>query len=329
MHMAVATPTVLLNTGKKMPALAFGTWNASSMPRSSNSDEEIVKQVINANGRHVDTAFIYGNEEDVGKGLKSSISNGSVRREDLFVCTKLWSAHHSRMGVASEFQESLQKLQLDYVDLYLVHAPWSFKPGSPLYPKELKPEDIQGWNAETFKETWQALEDLNSRGLARAIGVSNFSVKKLDELLQYARIIPATNQVESHPYLQQTRLFEYCQSKGIVFSAFSPLGSPKRGPNNRRDDDPILLEDPVVCDIAKQHDLSPAQVLIQWALQRGSAVVTKASTMERAEQALEACKVQLSADDVKRLNSLEHGFRYLRMEPFRRPGETLTDIWDK
>ena len=325
---ATGVPTVSLNTGKKMPVLAFGTWNPSGMPRSINSDEEIIQLVINANGRHVDTAYIYGNEEAVGNAIKCAINSGSVRREDLFIGTKLWCTGHSRVGVASEFQRSLQKLQLEYVDLYLIHAPWTFKPGSPPF-KQLNPENIQGWNAVTFQETWQAMEYLYDQGLAKAIGVSNFTVKKLEELLQYARIIPAVNQVESHPYLQQSHLFEYCQSKGIIFSAFSPLGSPKRGPNNRRDDDPVLLDDPVVCDIARQHKLFPAQVLIQWALQRGSAVITKASTREGVDQAIQACKVQLSVDDVSPLNNLERGLRYLQMQVFCGQGETLLDIWDE
>ncbi|XP_062507544.1 aldo-keto reductase family 1 member C1-like [Corticium candelabrum] len=307
---------ICLNTGKKIPALAFGTWNASGMPRSSSSDDEIIFQVIAANGRHIDTASIYGNEEDVGKAVQRALSSGLVKRDDLFVCTKLWCAYHSRVGVASEVRLSLEKLQLDYVDLYLIHAPWSIKPDSALKPK-------------SFMETWRAMEELYDSGVARAIGVCNFTVKKLDELLEYARITPVINQVESHPYLQQNELLEYCRSKGIVFSAFSPLGSPKRGPNNRRDDDPILLDDPVVCDIAQQHNVYPAQVLLQWGLQRGAAVVTKASTKERVGQALDACTLQLSLEDVSRLDGLECGFRYLRMEPFKRPGQTLADIWDQ
>lgn len=311
-----------------MPMLAFGSWNPSGKPQSINSDEEIVQLAIRARGCHIDTAHIYGNEEAVGNAIKCAIDSRLVKREDLFICTKLWCDSHSRESVASAFQQSLQKLQLDYVDLYLIHAPWTFKPGSPSF-KQLNPENIQGWNAVTFQETWQAMEFLYDQGLAKSIGVSNFTVIKLNELLQYARIFPAVNQVESHPYLQQSHLFDYCQSKGIIFSAFSPLGSPKRGANNRRVDDPVLLDDPVVCDIAKHHKLSPAQVLMQWALQRGSTLITKASTKEHVEQAIQACKVQLTVDDVRRLNSLERGFRYLQMQAFCGPGQTLHDIWDE
>ena len=319
-----------LNSGHSVPRIGFGTWNANANAEQSLSDETLVEEAIRAGARSLDTAMIYGNEIDVGRAIKTVVDEGIVRRDDLFVSTKLWSTYHTHEGVVTGCRESLRRLGVERVDLYFVHAPWAFKAGAPTSPLDVTPEWIRKWDPDEFRHVWTGMERLVDLGLARSIGVSNFSVKKLNDVLaRGVRIPPAVNQVESHPYLQQNEMLEYCRRNGIVMSAFSPLGSPSRGPSNRRPDDPVLLDDPLLAQIAEARRCTVAQVALAWAMHRGVVPVTKSSSRRHVEEDIRAFDVALTSEDVSRLSELDCNFRYLRMESFRAVGETTADLWDE
>jgi len=260
-----SVPQIKLNNGAKIPQLGFGTWKL----REGSEAENAVKWAIEAGYRLIDTAAIYGNEESVGKAIAES----GVPRKELFVTTKLWNNSHERVEQA--FDESLEKLGLDYVNLYLIH-----------------------WPVEKRIETWRKLEKILESGRARGIGVSNFTVYHLEDLLDDGvSVVPAANQVEFSPFLYQKGLLEYCQKKGIALEAYSPLA------RTHKFDNPLLKE------IASAHSKSPAQVMIRWALQRGLIVIPKSSHKERIKENFEVFDFSLSQQEMSKLDALNENYR--------------------
>ncbi|PKU77097.1 NADPH-dependent aldo-keto reductase, chloroplastic-like [Dendrobium catenatum] len=248
-----------LNTGAQMPSVGLGTYQADP-----GVVGEAVASAIKVGYRHIDCARIYGNEKEIGLSLKKLFDDGVVNREDLFITSKLWCDSHAPEDVAEEINSTLKDLQLDYVDLYLIHCPFRLKKGTSLRAENLIQPDIPS--------TWSAMEKLYDSGKARAIGVSNFSTKKLEDLLSIARIPPAVNQVECHPIWQQTKLRSFCQSKGVHLSGYSPLGSP-----GTKWIEGNVLANSVVTEVAEKLGKTAAQVALRWGIQFGNSVLPKST----------------------------------------------------
>jgi diketogulonate reductase-like aldo/keto reductase len=250
---------VLNNGDGEIPALGFGT-----LVSDSSETRNATRAAVELGFRHLDCAERYRNEDEVGAALKELIADGTVRREDLFVTTKLWNNNHRPERVKPALQASLNRLGLDEVDLYLVHTPFAFKPGD-----DQDPRDPQGAivydDGVTLEETWTAMESLVDAGLCRAIGLSDIDVEGTRRIVDTARITPAVVEVESHPYHPQWELQEFCETAGIILLAFAPLGHSL---------EPRLLDDPVIVTMARRFGKTPAQVLLAWGIQRGSAVLT-------------------------------------------------------
>jgi diketogulonate reductase-like aldo/keto reductase len=260
----------VLNTGTgEIPALGFGT-SLSDNTKTRNA----VKTAVEVGFRHLDAAERYRNEAEVGAALTELFANGTVRREELFVTTKLWNNNHRPERVRPALQASLDRLGLDTVDLYLVHTPFAFQPGDDQDPRHSHGDVIYD-DGVTLAETWSAMEALVDEGLSHAIGLSDIGVGRTREIVEAARIIPAVVEVESHPYHPQWELHELCKAHGIILLAFASLGHGL---------EPRLLDDPVIVSIAQRLEKTPAQVLLAWGIQRGTAVLTGSVTPSRIRE---------------------------------------------
>ncbi len=309
--------------GDEIPALGLGTWQAEPGVVGA-----AVRAAIEAGYRHLDCAAIYQNQTEIGEALREVLASGEVRREDLFVTSKLWNDRHAPADVIPALDESLADLGLEYLDLYLVHWPVAHKKG--VWIPETTDEFVS-LDEIPLAATWSKMEDAVDRGLCRHIGVSNFSEKKIRALAAGARIAPEANQVELHPYLQQQALVDYCLAEGMVVTAYSPLGSPARPPGLRAEDEPVLLEDPVIGAIAARHDATPAQVLIRWAMQRGTTVIPKSVHVERMQQNLAAADLTLTPDDMCEIAGIERARRYISGATWAPDGSpyTIESLWDE
>lgn len=259
----------LNNGGGYIPALGFGTLIPDPAVTVSAT-----RDALEAGFRHFDCAERYRNEREVGEALQAGLAAGGIARQDIFVTTKLWNSNHRPERVAPAFEASLDRLRLDYLDLYLIHTPFAFQPGDEQDPRDQNGNILYD-DGVTLLDTWRAMESLVDDGRCRAIGLSDITLDRLLPLYESARIKPAVVQVESHPYLPETELLEFCKKNGIVLLAFAPLGHGMR---------PGLLEDPVISAIAARVGVTPAQVLLAWAVQRGTALLTTPKTAARARE---------------------------------------------
>lgn len=303
---------ITLNSGYSIPILGLGTWKSAP-----GEVYTAVKEALKMGYRHIDCAPIYGNEKEVGQAITESITEGVVKREELFITTKLWNDKHAPSDLLPALKQSLADLQLEYLDLYLIHWAVAHQPGV-VFPE--KGSDLVPLSDFPLTATWEAMEKAVDEGLVRSIGVSNFGPKNLGQLLDKARIKPAMNQVELHPYLQQNDLLAFCKEHDIALTAYSPLGSKDRPEMLKSADEPILLDNPVIGEIAKQKNCSPAQILLAWAIARETVVIPKSVNPERMKQNLAAADLQLTQEEMAQLKELDLNRRYVDGSLWAMPG---------
>ncbi|XP_063301386.1 rho crystallin-like [Pelobates fuscus] len=298
---------ITLNDGNTMPILGLGTYAAPDVPKSVG--EEATKIAIELGYRHIDCAYIYGNEVQIGQAIRAKIADGTVKREEIFYTGKLWCTYFSPELVRKALEKSLSDLQLDYLDLFLMHWPFSLKSAG----AERHTDSNKGFIYDNvdFLSTWEALEACKDAGLVKSIGVSNFNRRQLERLLSKPglKYKPVCNQVECHVYLSQSKLQEYCKSKDIVLVAYSVLGS-------HRDKDwvdlssPVLLEDPVLANVAAKYNRSPAEVAMRFVLQKGIVVLAKSFSEARLKQNLGVFDFEIKEEDMKTLDGLDKNLHY-------------------
>jgi D-xylose reductase len=293
-----------------MPLVGFGTWKVPN-----DSAPATVEHAIKCGYRLFDTACDYGNEKGVGEGIRNAINKGLVKREEVFVTTKLWNTFHAKNNVRPAFMRQLKDLGLDYVDLYLIHfpIPLEFVPHDKKYPPEwtVPGHDETQLELSPLHECWPELEKLVTDGLVRNIGVSNFNVQLIIDLLTYAKVKPVVNQVEIHPYLPQEQLVTFCKSRGMHVTAYSSFGPTSFIELDywKAKEAPPLLENPVVKKIAKLRGRTEAQVLLRWAIQRDLAVIPKSNSADRLKSNRDLFDFRLEDEDLKELKTLDCNLR--------------------
>ncbi|XP_063632235.1 aldo-keto reductase family 1 member B1-like isoform X2 [Cydia splendana] len=300
----VKVPVVTFNNGKTIPAIGLGTWKSKP-----GEVTQAVKDAIDIGYRHIDCAFVYGNEPEVGAALAAKFKDGTVKREDLFITSKLWNTFHRPDLVRGALLKTLENLGLKYLDLYLIHWPQAYKEDGELFPVDAAGK-IQ-FSEVDYVDTWKALEPLVAEGLVRSLGLSNFNSKQITRVLEVAKVKPVVNQVECHPYLNQQRLKDFCEARGIKLTAYSPLGSPDRP--WAKPGEPLLMEDPKLKAIADRLGKTPAQVLIRYQIDRGVIVIPKSVTKSRIASNFEVFDFKLSKEDLDLIDSFNVNGRFVPM----------------
>lgn len=311
----MAIPFVTFSNGNKYPALGLGTY----FQQGSGDREKIYqacRDAIAAGYRHIDTAQVYDNEDEVGRAVNDAIKAGEVTREQLYITTKLWLKSCARDKVVPALRESLRKLNLDYVDLYLIHWPMPLKEGD--YNNTVPDHDI-----DIHNDTWRGMEEAYKLGLAKNIGVSNYNSKQIDAVMKVAEVKPVTNQVECHPFLSQRKLIDHCAKYGIVLTAYSPLGGspdpPNADPEHRQrraananfEVRKGLFENELILELAKKYNKSAGQIMVKYQIQRGLIVIPKSVTKSRIEDNANIFDFQFTKEEQDKLEALNQNLRYV------------------
>lgn len=315
--------TLTFPNGDNMPKFGLGTWK--SKPGEVYA---AVREAIRIGYRHIDCAAIYMNEAEIGQALNDAFGEGDVKREELWITSKLWNNSHAEDQVLPALRKTLSDLQLEYLDLYLVHWPIAFK-HEVMGPQGA--EDFIPLAEQPLIATWRGMETAHAMGLAKHIGVSNFSIRKLKALIVEAKVRPEMNQIELHPLLAQNDMLAFCEAEGIHLTAYSPLGSFDRSAALKAEDEPNLFEHPIITQIAAKNGVSEAQVLIRWAMTRGTAVIPKSVNAARLRQNFEAQHITLTDHDMLMLAHVDRHFRFIDGSFWEFPGSsyTVANLWDE
>jgi alcohol dehydrogenase (NADP+) len=310
------------SNGDKMPALGLGTWKSAK-----GEVYAAVRTAIKQGYKHFDCAYIYGNEAEIGDAFADAFTANEVKREELWVTSKLWNNSHRAEQVLPAIQRTLKDLKLDYLDLYLIHWPVVIVDDKS-FPAS--GEDLVSLSQTPLTETWKEMVELKNKGLTRHVGVSNFSINKLEAIISDSGIVPEVNQIESHLFMQQTALKNYMDSKGIFITAYCPLGSSDRPANRIADDEPKLFDQQEVIAIAEELGCTAAQVMLAWAVERGTSVIPKSVNENRLKQNLEAADIDLSARQMARLAAIDIKYRYIKGDFWCLPGSdyTFENLWE-
>ncbi|XP_061527696.1 aldo-keto reductase family 1 member A1-A isoform X2 [Phycodurus eques] len=294
---------MILTTGQKMPTVGLGTWKSAP-----GQVKQAVLTALDCGYRHIDCAAAYCNEQEVGEALALRVGPGkALCRDEVFVTSKLWNTKHEPSDVEEACRTTLAHLGLSYVDLYLMHWPMAFQPGKELMPR--REDGSVCYSDRHYTDTWGAMEDLVDRGLVKAIGLSNFNTRQMDDIIRMARHKPVVNQVECHPYLSQADLLAHCQSAAVCLTAYSPLGSGDRPWASA--EEPCLLQDPQLGEIAQRLHKTPAQIILRWHIQRGVVCIPKSVTTSRIHQNLQVFDFSLSEEDMKLIAALNRSQRFI------------------
>ena len=315
--------SITFSNGDQMPIIGLGTWKSKP-----GEVYQAVLWAIEAGYRHIDCAAIYDNEKEVGNALDKAFKDGLVKREDLFITSKLWNSSHRLDDVVPALKKTLKDLQLEYIDSYLIHWPVSFKKGISFAETR---EEFFTYGDVPLAQTWEGMEEAKNMGLAKHIGVSNFNITKLEEIIKSGRLAPEMVQVELHPFLPQNKLINFCKANGILLTAYSPLGSGDRAASSKKSNEPSLLENETVKELASKHGVTSAQILISYSVHRGIAVIPKSVNQGRIIQNLASIEVNLDEGDMEKLAKIGTDYRFIdgsfftgSQSPYK-----LTDLWEK
>lgn len=316
-------PKLTLYTGSKIPSIGLGTFGSDSVGHDTVAST--VRKAIYSGYRHIDCASVYGNEKNIGRVLTEIFKSGFLKREDLWVTSKIWNDMHDH--VAESCRRSLKDLQIDYLDLYLVHWPFpNFHP--PHCDVTSRSPNAKPYIHDNFMKTWRQMEKLVEEGLVKNIGTSNMTIPKLKPLLRDAKVRPACNEMELHPHFQQQELFEFCLENDIQPIAYCPLGSPGRPERDRTPEDTVDLDDRVILSIAERLEVSPAQVAIKWAIQRGQ-IPIPFSVNHYFDNLEAAVKVQLTENDMKEISRIDRNCRLIKGQVFLwKDNQSWEALWD-
>jgi diketogulonate reductase-like aldo/keto reductase len=319
-------PQRTLYTGATMPAIGLGTFGSDHA--SADEVAEAVRDAAMAGYRHFDCASVYGNEERIGRSFSQLFEDG-LRREELWITSKLWNDKHAEQDVIPACRKSIADLHARYLDLYLVHWPFpNFHP--PGCSVDSRSPDAKPYVHENFMRTWRQMERLVDMGLVRHIGTSNMTVPKLKLVLRDARIKPAVNEMELHPHFQQPDLFDFVRANGIEPVGYCPLGSPNRPERDRTPQDTSPLDDPVIVRIAQRLGVHPAAVCLKWAVQRGQTPIPFSTNRRNYLANLNAVVSEpLTGDDMREIAAIDRNCRLIKGQVFLwKPGQTWEDLWD-
>jgi alcohol dehydrogenase (NADP+) len=307
----------------KMPALGLGSWKSAK-----GEIYQTVRKAIEIGYRHFDCALIYGNEQEIGQAISDAMHNKEVSRNELWMTSKLWNNRHKKADIQATIDITLNNLKLEYLDLYLIHWPVALI-NAVNYPQN--GSEMVDLKHIPLSETWQGMIDLKDKQWAKHIGVSNFSIKKINQLIADTGVCPEALQLELHPFLQQKKVLDFANANGVVLTGYCPLGSADRPANRITEGEPKLFENKTILDIAHDKGISPAQVMLAWAVNRGTSVIPKSVNPHRLKENLEAADMGLSSSEMQKINDLDQHYRYIKGDFWclEGGGYTLENLWDE